>query len=142
RSCACPARLAPERGSPALSAGRHRPADPISSSRGARPRGRAHVADDDWAPAAASALEEITGTGPRPSEGIEVPGYADLREVARGGDSIVYRARQLSLDRDVAIKVIQVADPEAAGRFERELAITLRLGRQHPHIVTVLDTTT
>jgi hypothetical protein len=71
-----------------------------------------------------------------------VPGYTDLREVARGGDSIVYRARQRSLDRDVAIKVIQVADPEAATRFERELAITLRLGRQHPHIVTVLDTTT
>jgi serine/threonine protein kinase len=100
------------------------------------------VADDDWAPAARSALEEITGTGPRPAPEIEVPGYADLREVARGGDSIVYRARQLSVDREVAIKVIQVADPEAAARFERELAITLRLGRQHPHIVTVLDTTT
>lgn len=100
------------------------------------------MADDDWAPAAGSALEEVAGTGSEPSRSIEVPGYTDLREVARGGDSIVYRARQLSVDRDVAIKVIQVTDPGAATRFERELAITLRLGRQHPHIVTVLDTTT
>ncbi|WP_420113510.1 protein kinase domain-containing protein [Pseudactinotalea sp.] len=100
------------------------------------------MADDDWAPASASALEEVTGTGPKPTPTVEVPGFADLREVARGGDSIVYRARQLSVDRDVAIKVIQVSDPADAARFRRELEITVRLGRQHPHIVTVLDTTT
>lgn len=100
------------------------------------------MSDDDWAPASASALAEVTGTGPRPAPTIEVPGYTDLREVARGGDSIVYRARQRSVDRDVAVKVITVTDPADVARFERELAITVRLGRQHPHIVTVLDTTT
>lgn len=100
------------------------------------------MADDDWAPASASALEEATGTGPKPTTAIGVPGFTDLREVARGGDSIVYRARQLSVDRDVAIKIIQVSDPADAQRFRRELEITVRLGRQHPHIVTVLDTTT
>lgn len=100
------------------------------------------MADDDWAPAHPSALAEVTGSGPRPAPAVEVPGYTDLREVARGGDSIVYRARQLSVDRDVAIKVIQITDPADAARFQRELEITVRLGRQHPHIVTVLDTTT
>ena len=100
------------------------------------------MADDDWAPASSSALEEVTGTGPKPAAAVEVPGFTDLREIARGGDSIVYRARQLSVDRDVAIKVIQVSDPADAARFRRELEITVRLGRQHPHIVTVLDTTT
>lgn len=74
--------------------------------------------------------------------GLTVPGYSNLAQVARGGDSIVYRARQDGIDRDVAIKVIDVNEDYSAARFERELAITLRLGRQHPHIVTVLDTTT
>lgn len=100
------------------------------------------MADDDWAPAHPSALAEVTGSASRPAPTVEVPGYTDLREIARGGDSIVYRARQLSVDRDVAIKVIQVTDPADAARFQRELEITVRLGRQHPHIVTVLDTTT
>lgn len=100
------------------------------------------MADDDWAPATASPLAEVTGTGPRPQPQVEVLGYADMREVARGGDSIVYRARQVSVDRDVAIKVMQTDDPDDVARFERELAITVRLGRQHPYIVTVLDTTT
>lgn len=100
------------------------------------------MADDDWAPASASALAEATGTGPKPTPAVEVPGFTDLREVARGGDSIVYRARQRRVDRDVAIKVIQISDPADAARFRRELEITVRLGRQHPHIVTVLDTTT
>lgn len=72
---------------------------------------------------------------------MSLPGYSQLREVARGGDSVVYRARQDHLDRDVAIKVIDVTDPSSVARFGRELAITVRLGRQHPHIVTVLDTT-
>lgn len=85
----------------------------------------------DWAPDA-----------PASPPAVVVPGYSGLVEVARGGDSVVYRARQDSLDRDVAVKVIDVAEPTAQSRFARELAITVRLGRQHPHIVTVIDTTT
>jgi len=69
-----------------------------------------------------------------------VPGFADLHEVARGGDSIVYRARQVALGRDVALKVLLVDDPETRHRFRRELDLTIQLGRQHPNIVTVLDT--
>lgn len=98
--------------------------------------GGGQVAEDDlaaWAPA------------PSAPQGSPVPaltGYSGLVEVARGGDSIVYRARQDAVGRDVAIKVIDVRDPATLARFRRELEITVELGRQHPHIVNVLDTRT
>ncbi|MET0132283.1 MAG: protein kinase [Kibdelosporangium sp.] len=73
---------------------------------------------------------------------MRLPGYSDFHVVAEGGEGIVYRARQDGLDRFVAVKVINVDDPASVTRFRRELEITVRLGRQHPHIVTVLDTGT
>lgn len=92
--------------------------------------------DDDqlWAP-------EPARTTP-PAVDLGLPGYTDVREVARGGDSVVYRARQPALHRDVAIKVLLETDPATVARFARELEITVRLGRQHPHVVSVLDTVT
>ena len=33
------------------------------------------------------------------------PGYADLVEIGRGGDSVVYKARDLAVERDVAINM-------------------------------------
>jgi len=92
--------------------------------------------DDDelWAPAPVRTT--------RPEIDLGLPGYTDVREVARGGDSVVYRARQAALHRDVAIKVLLETDPATLARFARELEITVRLGRQHPHVVTVLDTAT
>ncbi len=68
----------------------------------------------------------------------EIEGYADLVEIGRGGDSVVYKARDLAVERDVAIKVLSVDDPLRAERFVREIEITVELGRQHPNIVTVL----
>lgn len=101
------------------------------------------MSEEDWAPAAPTPLAEvIRPEAAAPATRVEVAGYSDLVEVARGGDSIVFRARQVSLDRDVAIKVVQPDGDADAARFERELQITVRLGRQHPHIVTVIDTTT
>lgn len=96
--------------------------------------------DDDelWAPAPVPR----TPTAVDPRTDLGLPGYTDLREVARGGDSVVYRARQAALHRDVAIKVLLETDPATVARFARELELTVRLGRQHPHIVTVLDTGT
>jgi serine/threonine protein kinase len=85
-----------------------------------------------WAPAA--------GAAPAPE--IALPGYSGFRVIAQGGEGTIYRARQDGLGRDVAVKVLQVTDPATVTRFRRELAITVELGRQHPHIVTVLDTGT
>ena len=62
-----------------------------------------------------------------------VPGYRVLREIARGGMGRVLAARDLTLGRDVAVKVLL---PGAdAGRFVRESKITARL--PHPGIPPV-----
>ena len=73
---------------------------------------------------------------------IRLPGFSDFQRIAEGGEGTVYRARQDGLDRFVAVKVINLSDPSRLARFRRELEITVRLGRQHPHIVTVIDTGT
>ena len=52
----------------------------------------------------------------------------------------IYEARQLRLDKRVAIKVLArelAANGEALLRFHREAEITSQLG--HPHIITVFD---
>ena len=99
------------------------------------------MSEDDWAPAAPIPPAGAPGSGSGGGGQVRVEGYVDLVEIARGGDSIVYRAHQRTVGRDVAIKVISVADEATLARFRRELAITVQLGRQHPNIINVLDTT-
>lgn len=68
----------------------------------------------------------------------QIHGYRLLRPLGRGGMAVVYLAVQLSLDREVAIKVMaQEAsiDAERAERFEREARIIARL--EHPSIVGI-----
>jgi hypothetical protein len=59
-------------------------------------------------------------------------------EIGRGGFGIVYRAKQVSLHRDVALKVLyehRVHTSEEVGRFEREARAAARL--DHPALVQV-----
>jgi len=65
--------------------------------------------------------------------------YAVQGELARGGMGVVYLARDLDLDREVALKVIapEAADAELAARLLREARIIARL--EHPGIVPVHD---
>jgi eukaryotic-like serine/threonine-protein kinase len=60
--------------------------------------------------------------------------------LGRGGMSIVWRATDLQLERDVAIKVISdvlATDPRFVARFEREARLAAALN--HPNLVKVFD---
>jgi serine/threonine-protein kinase len=66
--------------------------------------------------------------------------YRLIRVIGEGAMGGIYEARQLRLDKRVAIKVLArelAANGEALLRFHREAEITSQLG--HPHIITVFD---
>ncbi|HEY1187504.1 MAG TPA: protein kinase [Gemmata sp.] len=69
-----------------------------------------------------------------------VPGYELLHELGRGGMGVVYKARQLNLNRVVALKMILSgvhAGPRERERFKREAESVASL--QHAHIVQIFD---
>ncbi|MGW0759017.1 serine/threonine-protein kinase [Streptomyces sp. NPDC002814] len=78
----------------------------------------------------------------RPSEliGRQVAGYRIEREIGRGGMAVVYRARDLRLDRTVALKLLA---PELARNdtFRRRFTHESRAAAaiDHPHIVPVFE---
>jgi tRNA A-37 threonylcarbamoyl transferase component Bud32 len=67
-----------------------------------------------------------------------LPGYTILRTLGQGGAAIVYLARQESLERDVAVKVLRhhVEDPKVWRDFRREARTIARMSG-HPNVVTV-----
>jgi hypothetical protein len=72
--------------------------------------------------------------------GRTIGGYEVLAEIGRGAVGFVYRARQTSLDREVALKILApkyAADPAFVRRFVDESAAAARLS--HPNVVQVYD---
>ncbi|MFI5488879.1 serine/threonine-protein kinase [Micromonospora echinaurantiaca] len=69
-----------------------------------------------------------------------VPGLTDLRVFARGGYATVYRATQISVGREVAVKVEnRTLDSERdQARFLREARAAGRMS-SHPHVVDLFD---
>ncbi|MEE9392715.1 MAG: serine/threonine-protein kinase [Planctomycetota bacterium] len=64
--------------------------------------------------------------------------YEPIEELGRGGMGVVFRARQKSLDREVAIKLLRSGEFSSASSLARFRQETLALARlQHPHIVTI-----
>ncbi len=77
---------------------------------------------------------------PMALEGVAVPGYQVLGELGKGGMGVVYQARQLALDRVVALKMILAgghARPEERQRFLGEAQAVARL--QHANIIQVFE---
>lgn len=72
--------------------------------------------------------------------GSRLGNYELISVLGTGGMAKVYRARQLNVQRDVAIKVIESAlalNPEFSERFEREANLVANLN--HPHILKLFD---
>jgi serine/threonine protein kinase len=88
---------------------------------------------------------EESPSAPTPREiAVEIaehfPGLEILEVLGEGGMGVVYRARQLELGREVALKILRprfATEPSFAERFSREARALARLS--HPGIVAVHD---
>jgi serine/threonine protein kinase len=86
------------------------------------------------APAESPPSKETNDLHPIPT----VPGFEILEFIGSGGQGAVYRARDLGLDRIVALKILHESTADAAqhlGRFRREAKVIARL--DHANIVRV-----
>ncbi|WP_163988289.1 protein kinase domain-containing protein [Pyxidicoccus caerfyrddinensis] len=71
---------------------------------------------------------------------VELPGFELMEVLGRGGMGEVWLARQQSLGRTVAVKLLPsrlAKDPEFVTRFEKEATALAALN--HPHIIQIID---
>jgi serine/threonine protein kinase/WD40 repeat protein len=98
------------------------------------PPGATKLAPPDSGPLPPAFLPMTTAKWP------VIAGYEILAELGHGGMGSVYKARQQSLNRVVALKLIRTAaqaDPRYLSRFQTEAEATARL--QHPNIAQIFE---
>ena len=77
-------------------------------------------------------------TPPGPEVGAEFAGHRIEAVIGAGGMGVVYRARNLALDRERALKVLAPrlsSDPRFRERFRRESRLAAAI--EHPHVIPV-----
>ncbi|MCA9278004.1 MAG: serine/threonine protein kinase [Phycisphaeraceae bacterium] len=85
-------------------------------------------------------VAELRRTVDRIPSTVSISGYDEFKEIARGGQGVVYSAIQRSTRRRVAVKVMldgALASGASRRRFEREIELVAAL--KHPAIVGVYD---
>jgi len=97
-------------------------------------------ATTDFAPPSAQPRKGKNRASDDPEIPEQLGGYAVLKQLGKGGMGAVYLARQLSLDRPVALKVMNPAwadDPVFLARFIREAYAAAQLN--HHNVVQIYD---
>ena len=89
--------------------------------------------------AAQDPLQTQRDAGPDVAAELAAAGFVEAEEIGRGGFGIVYRCREVALDRIVAVKVLTSdLDVDNLERFLREQRAMGQLSG-HPNIVNVLQ---
>ncbi len=118
-------------------------ASPIACARCARqnpPHAHSCVACGTLLPLLAHGASELDATAAEKLVGRKLQGYGIECILGKGGMGIVYRARQLRLDREVAVKVLPPSrsrELQLVTLFEQEAKVLAAL--DHPHIVPIYD---